>query len=196
MSSCGILGKVWPFQTLYTCFWCQRSGGLLCAGLGLGRGAAEEKPCSVGPGGGVPGSPQAPPSSPNACEQPILNAVNNQFGTNFMPADVGTGQFVPFPYPQVPGGPVSIDVFVPPQDQPDGASPGRYPVNWWTYIVGYGPTLHIPAGSGGLDSPSTLFFSGSEFIAHLDSAFPYNPFGLLIHFLEDVLGIGGHNPCP
>ena len=140
--------------------------------------------------------PQTPPSSPNACEQPILNAVNNQFGDNFTPADVGTGQFAPFTYPQVPGGTVNIDIFVPPQDQPDGVSPGRYPINWWTYIVGYGPTLHIPSGPGGLDSPSTLLFSGSQFTAHIDSAFPYNPFGLLIHFLKDVLGIGGHSPCP
>ncbi|MGH9739304.1 MAG: hypothetical protein ACRD4X_12075 [Candidatus Acidiferrales bacterium] len=125
--------------------------------------------------------PQTPPSSPNACQQPILNAVNNQFGDNFTPADVGTGQFAPFPYPQVPGGTINIDIFVPPQDQPDGVSPGRYPINWWTYIVGYGPTLHIPSGPGGLDSPSTLLFSTSQFTAHIDSAFPYNPFGLLFH---------------
>jgi hypothetical protein len=62
--------------------------------------------------------------------------------------------------------------------------------------VGYGSTLHIPAGRGGLDSPSTLVFSGSQFTAHLDSAFPYNPIGALVHLLKDVLGIGGHSPCP
>ena len=132
----------------------------------------------------------------NACTQPVLNAVNNQFGDNFTPADVGTGKFAPFPYPRVPGGTINIDIFVPPQDQPDGVSPGRYPINWWTYLIGYGPTLHIPSGPGGLDSPSTLIFSNSQFTAHIDSAFPYNPFGLLIHFLKDVLGIGGHSPCP
>ncbi|HEV2233149.1 MAG TPA: RHS repeat-associated core domain-containing protein [Terriglobia bacterium] len=130
------------------------------------------------------------------CTNRILGAVNNQFGDSFTPADVGTGQFAPFSYPQVPGGTVNIDIFVRPQDQPDGVSPGRYPLNWWTYIIGYGPTLHIPGGPGGLDSPSTLIFSSSEFTAHIDSAFPYNPIGLLFHFSKDVVGIGGHSPCP
>jgi hypothetical protein len=32
--------------------------------------------------------PQSPPSSPNACEQQNLNAVNNQFGTGFTTSNV------------------------------------------------------------------------------------------------------------
>lgn len=38
------------------------------------------------------------------------------------------------------------------------AEMGHYPINWWTYVIGYGPTLHIPGGPGGLDSPSTFLF--------------------------------------
>jgi hypothetical protein len=55
-----------------------------------------------------------------------------------------------------------------------GAAPGRYPVNWWTYVVGYGSTLHIPTGPGGAESPLTLTDDGSQFTSHLDSAFPYD----------------------
>jgi RHS repeat-associated protein len=129
------------------------------------------------------------------CGTKILSAVNNKFGTSFTSANVGTGAYAPFQWPQVPGGTVNIDIF-PPDTQSGGISPGRYPVNWWTYFIGYGSTLHIPAGPGGLDSPSTLDFSGSQFTAHLDSAFPYNPIGGMVHLLKDVWGLGGHNPCP
>jgi len=123
----------------------------------------------------------------------VLSAVNTHFGTNIPSTAIGTGQYQPFPWPQVPGGTINIDVF---SDQANGVSPGRYPVNWWTYIVGYGSTLHIPAGAGGLDSPDTLKSTGSQFTAHLDSAFPYNPIGALFHYLIDVKGVGGHQPCP
>ena len=134
-------------------------------------------------------------TSTGACEGKILSAVNNHFGTNFTSANVGTGPNAPFQWPQVPGGTVNINVF-PGQNQANGISHGRYPVNWWTYVIGYGSTLHIPAGPGGLDSPSTAVFSSSEFTAHLDSAFPYNPLGAVVHLLTDVAGVGGHQPCP
>lgn len=121
--------------------------------------------------------------------------MNNHFGKNFTSANVGTEGHAPFQWPQVPGGTVNIDIF-PPEGQAGGISPGRYPVSWWTYLIGYGSTIHIPAGPGGLDSPSTLFFLSSGFTAHLDSAYAYNPIGLVIHGLKDVKGVGGHSPCP
>jgi RHS repeat-associated protein len=145
----------------------------------------------TGTGGGIGGAG----GETGGCTGKILSAVNNQFGTSFTSANVGTGPvYGPFPWPQVPGGTVNIDIF--PQGQAGGISPGRYPVNWWTYVIGYGSTLHIPAGPGGMDSPSTLLFSASQFTAHLDSAFPYNPIGAVVHGVKDVLGIGGHSPCP
>jgi len=139
----------------------------------------------------APPAPQTPPSSPNACEQENLNAVNNQFGTGISTLDVEEM----FQYSvNAPAGQGTLNLNI--QYQTHGISPGRYPVNWWTYIIGYGPTLHIPAGPGGLDSPMTLVFSNSQFTEHLDSAFAYNPIGALIHLLEDIFGIGGHNQCP
>ncbi len=152
-------------------------------GSGFGQGAG-----GAGTGGSGGGSTAG-------CTGRILGAVNNQFGTNFTSADVGTGAYAPFQWPEVPGGTVNIDIF-PPQGQAGGISPGRYPVNWWTYVIGYGATLHVPAGPGGLDSPSTLNFSDTEFTAHLDSAYAYNPIGLLFHLSGDVFGTGGHHPCP
>jgi len=134
------------------------------------------------------GTPQTPPQT-SACEAQNLNAVNNQFGTNFTSANV-TGEFQ-FSTGAPPGqGTLNLNI------SGGGVSPGRYPVNWWTYVIGYGPTLHIPAGPSGFDSPSTLVFSSSQFTEHLDSAFPYNPIGALVHLLEDFLGIGGHKACP
>ena len=152
----------------------------------------------IGDSNGNADNPFSGPSGPGggtgACTAKVLSAVNNHFGTSFTSANVGTGAYAPFQWPQVSGGTLNIDIF--PQGQAGGISPGRYPVNWWTYIIGYGSTLHIQAGPGGLDSPSTLLFSSSEFTAHLDSAYPYNPIGLLVHGLKDVMGIGGHSPCP
>jgi hypothetical protein len=139
--------------------------------------------------------PQSPPSSPNACEQQNLNAVNNQFGTGFTTSNV-EGMFQYSTGAPAGTGTLNLDISVAPQYQSNGISPGRYPVNWWSYIIGYGPTLHIPAGPGGLDSGQTLVFSNSQFTEHLDSAFPYNPFGFLIHLFEDVFGVGGRRQCP
>jgi RHS repeat-associated protein len=139
--------------------------------------------------------PQIKPWQQNPCTQSVLQAVNNQFGTNLTEANV-TSEFQ-FSTGAPPGqGTLNVNFSVPAAAQPTGVSPGRYPLNWWTYVIGYGSTLHIPAGPGGLDSSSTLFFSDSQFTAHLDSAFPYNPIGALLHWLEDVLGIGGHKQCP
>jgi hypothetical protein len=144
------------------------------------------------PFGGLPVPTGQGGGSSTGCPTKILNAVNNHFGTSIPSANIGTGQFAPFPWPRVPGGTINIDVF----GMHPGISPGRYPVNWWTYIIGVGSTIHIPAGPGGADSPQTLIFSSSHFTVHLDSAFPYNPFGLAFHVFHDMLRVGGLSPCP
>jgi RHS repeat-associated protein len=128
-------------------------------------------------------------NSTGVCTGKVLSAVNNHFGTNFAEANV-TSEFQ-FSTGAPPGqGTLNLNI------SGGGVSPGRYPVNWWTYIIGYGSTVHIPAGPGGLDSSSTLVFSSSQFTAHLDSAFPYNPFGAVFHLLIDVKGSGGYKACP
>ena len=132
---------------------------------------------------------------PQPCEQQNLNAVNNQFGTGFTTSNV-EGMFQYSTGAPAGTGTLNLGISVPSQYQSNGISPGRYPVNWWTYIIGYGPTLHIPAVPAGMDSSQTLFFSNGQFTEHLDSAFLYNPFGALLHLLKDVLGIGGNPPCP
>ena len=93
-------------------------------------------------------------------------------------------------------GTLNLNIAVPVADQPTKVSVGRYPVNPATYVLGAGATLHIPIGPGGADSPFTVPFSPSQFTAHLDSAFPYNPIGFLSHLLIDMSGLGGYKPCP
>ena len=83
-------------------------------------------------------------------------------------------------------------------DQPGSASPGYYPIHWWTYIIGFGSTLHVvsgPGGNGGLDSDKTLYFSPSLYTEHIDSAYPYNPIGLLFHGLLNFTSLGGYPGC-
>ena len=138
-------------------------------------------------------------ASPQNCQTRILTAVNAQFGTSFTSdSNVGTGPDAPFQYstgaPQG-GGTLNIDIF-PGTGQGGGISPGRYPVNWWTYIIGVGSTLHIPSGPSGTESSSTLVFSSNGFTAHLDSAYPYNPIGFIAHVLADMTGLGGYKLCP
>lgn len=79
---------------------------------------------------------------------------------------------------------------------------GRYPVSPVTWLIGYGPTLHI-AGPAPLD-PTAVFVNSNVggatsvlFTAHIDTSFAYNPIGALIHLIRDVLNVGGpRNPCP
>src|SRR6185312_13271275 len=121
------------------------------------------------------------------CEKKILNAVKEQFGTTFTSDDI-EAEFQ-FSADVPPGqGTFNLDISVPPQDRTNSTSPGRYPETIWTYISGIGPTLHIPTGPGGLDSPQTLTFSNSQFTAHIDSGFPHNPLGALFHLFKDVFG--------
>ena len=128
-----------------------------------------------------------------------FSSVNNQFESALYSV-----QGAPFAYP--PGGTFNLNLVdnnLPPA-QFNATQPGRYSVNWWTYLIGYGPTLHVVGTPGPFD-PLAEQFSNSNvggmtsvsFTAHIDSAFAYNPIGALIHLFKNLLGIGGpRNPCP
>jgi hypothetical protein len=96
------------------------------------------------------GAFQAPSSGgqTSACEAKILSAVNNKFGQNFTSANV-TSEFQ-FSTGDQPGqGTFNLNI------SGGGVSPGRYPINWWTYAIGYGSTVHIPSGPGSGRSSNT-----------------------------------------
>lgn len=138
------------------------------------------------------------PSQPSTCQQTVLSAVNNQFGTNLTANNV---QGNPFSN----GGATNINILASdlPAGQFNSIQPGRYPLNPITWLIGYGPTLHV-TGQTLLDPPPAQFANANVggatsvlFTAHIDSSFAYNPIGALIHFFADVLHLGGpRNPCP
>ncbi|MGO8720582.1 MAG: RHS repeat-associated core domain-containing protein [Acidobacteriaceae bacterium] len=132
------------------------------------------------------------PTDNQACQEEILNAVNNQFGSNATSDNV-VGQFNYSQGAPQDVGTLNLDIST---NQPGSASFGRYPIHWWTYIIGIGPTLHVPSGSGGEDSPQTLPFSPNLYTGHIDSAYPYNPIGLVFHLLLDQTPLGGYQSCP
>jgi RHS repeat-associated protein len=155
-------------------------------------------PAQQGKPGGTGGTPPQTQAQNNACTQPILNAVNNQFGTNFTPDNI---QGDPFPN----GGATNLNILGTglPAAQFNSIQTGRYPLNWWSYAIGYGPTLHITGQ--GLFDPAPAGFTNSNvggvtsvsFTAHIDTSFAYNPIGALIHLFTDLLHLGGpRNPCP
>jgi hypothetical protein len=128
-----------------------------------------------------------------ACKAKVLDAANNQFGKNYTSANVD-------------------DTFQDSKGAPPGAgtlnlnisgstarvSPGYYPVNWWTYVIGYGSTLHAvsgPGGNGGLDSQQTLKLTPAQGTFHIDSGFPYNPIGLFFHWLLNMTNYAGYPAC-
>lgn len=137
----------------------------------------------------APNSGSSSGGQTSACEANILNSVNSKFGTNFTSANV-TGEFQFSTGAPDGQGTLNLDI------SGGGVSLGRYPINWWTYFIGYGSTPHIPGGPGGSDSPLTLPFNAYQFTAHIDSAFPYNPIGLVFHLLVDMTGSGGYKKCP
>jgi RHS repeat-associated protein len=139
-------------------------------------------------------APNNGPQQQNACTRQILNAVGNQFGP-------GTYD-VTNTFPQGGGADLQITATNLSASQFDAFQTGRYPLNWWTYVIGYGPTLHV---TGATFSDPHAYFSNSniggvtsvDFTAHIDTAFAYNPIGFLIHFFRDMLHLGGpRNPCP
>jgi hypothetical protein len=149
--------------------------------------------------GNSSGGPQKPQTQAqnNACTTKILSAVNNQFGTNFTSDNV---QGNPFNN----GGATNLNILGNglPAAQFNSIQTGRYPLSPLTYLIGYGPTLHV-AGPGIFDP--TAVFSNSNiggttsvlFTAHIDTSFAYNPIGAVIHLFRDLLHLGGpRNPCP
>jgi RHS repeat-associated protein len=132
-------------------------------------------------------------TNPPPCREAVLNAANNRFGTNYTSANVGkTFQYSTGAPPGV--GTLNLNIF----GSTAGVSPGYYPVHWWTYVIGYGPTLHAvsgPGGHGGLDSQQTLQFSPNQATFHIDSGFPYNPIGAFFHWLLNMTNAGGYPAC-
>jgi hypothetical protein len=130
---------------------------------------------------------------PPACQANILNATNNQFGTNYADANVSST----FNYSTgAPAGQGTLNLNI--SGSTAGVSPGYYPVHWWTYAIGYGSTLHAvsgPGGNGGLDSQQTLQFGPNQATFHIDSGFPYNPIGLFFHWLLNMTKAGGYPQC-
>lgn len=130
---------------------------------------------------------------PPPCQAKILNATNNQFGTNYTDASVNST----FNYSTGAGpgqGTLNLNI----QGSTAGVSPGYYPVHWYTYIIGYGATLHAvsgPGGHGGLDSQMTVPFGPSQATFHIDSGYPYNPVGAFFHYLLNMTKAGGYPKC-
>lgn len=130
---------------------------------------------------------------PPACQAKILNATNNQFGTNYTNSNV-TNTFN-YSTGAGPGqGTLNLNI----NGSTAGVTPGYYPIHWWTYVIGYGSTLHAvsgPGGNGGLDSQQTLPFGPNQGTFHIDSGFPYNPIGLFFHWLLNMTKAGGYPQC-
>lgn len=165
-------------------------------------GAAELQHVTGG-GGVAPSREPAPqakiqlsPSGP-ACEQRILTDVNNQFQTGANSADV-----IGLPFTNGGGINFLIQLSNIPAGEFNHIQTGRYPVHWWSYLLGVGPALHI-AGPDIFDKQAVFRNSNIGgvtsvlFTAHSDDGFAYNPIGLVVHFLDDVLQLfGPRNPRP
>jgi hypothetical protein len=83
----------------------------------------------------------------------------------------------------------------------DSLSVGRYPSSVINAITGIGPSLHVPANSGGNPNadPSIYGMSSSgafSFTTHIDSAYAtwHTPIGALLHWFIDVRDKGAHRP--
>ena len=144
----------------------------------------------------APSNPQAPNNGqepPPACQAKILNATNNQFGTNYTNSNVTST----FNYSTGAGpgqGTLNLNI----SGSTAGVSTGYYPVHWWTYVIGYGSTLHVVSGpgrNGGLDSQQTLPFGPNQGTFHIDSGYPINPIGAAFHWLLNMTKAGGYPKC-
>jgi len=150
-----------------------------------------------GPDPGVP-----PPPQPD-CQSRILNAVNNQFGTNLDQSNILPSTSLA----RQPGGQVNLDLSVSGGLTPtqfNAIQAGRYaPPGLLGVLTGYGPSLHVVGGPSGLD-PNALTFTNSNigsvysdtFTVHIDSAWADNPIGAILHGIIDVLGSSTRPSCP
>lgn len=150
--------------------------------------------CGNNPGSCCDANSETQQPTTGVCTDKILSAGNSRFGTNFTNSNV-IGTFVHSTYG--PEATQTVNLNISAGSQISSVAPGRYPLNWWTYVFGIGPTLHVPAGPGGFDSDQTIRFGqNNDFTEHLDNAFAgWNPLGDLFHGVIDVLGIG-RNRCP
>ena len=130
---------------------------------------------------------------PPPCQAKILNATNNQFGTNYADANVNST----FNYSTGAGpgqGTLNLNI----TGSTTGVSPGYYPLHWYTYVIGYGSTLHVVSGpnaNGGLDSDRGVLFGPNQGTFHIDTGFPLNPVGALFHYLLNFTKLGGYPKC-
>ena len=134
----------------------------------------------------APSNGQEPPP---ACQAKLLSATNNQFGTNYTNSNVANT----FNYSTGAGpgqGTLNLNI----NGSTAGVSTGYYPVHWWTYAIGFGPTLHVVGGDV-LDSPQTLQFGPNQGTFHIDSGSPYNPIGAFAHWLLNMTKAGGYPKC-
>ena len=110
-----------------------------CQWSGLGFSFSPQGSGGAGANNGPTNSATPPP-----CQAKILNATNNQFGTNYTDNNVNST----FNYSTgAPAGQGTLNLNI--YGSTAGVSPGYYPVHWWTYAIGYGPTLHavrVPEG--------------------------------------------------
>lgn len=142
-------------------------------------------------------------TQPTACQQTVLNAVNNQFGTN-----LNANSILPSSDPGLqPGGQVNVDFGASSGLTPtqfNAIQPGRYaPSGFWGALTGYGPSLHVVASPSGLDPNAPMFANSNvggaysvSFTAHIDSAWGNNPIGFILHLFIDVFGSKSRKPCP
>lgn len=70
----------------------------------------------------------------------------------------------------------------------------RYVDNPLTLLFGYGSSVHIPPFGG--SDPSVYNSANGTFTSHIDSAWAFNPFGAVLHWLIDVRSNGAYRkPC-
>ena len=98
------------------------------------------------------------PAQLTTCHQTILNAVNNQFGTNLTAQNVLPTSD---PNPTAGGGQVNVNFgggFGLSASQFNAIQSGRYaPPGFFGFITGYGPSLHVVSGPSGLDPTAGTF---------------------------------------
>jgi len=158
--------------------------------VGLPEVDSEQAPGGPGRSGGGGGNT-------TQCTGKILNVLNQKIGTNFTTANV-IGDF-----PRKGG--FNIDVFATglTAAQFNAIQPGsRWALSWKAAAFGYGPSLHIPKPMSFWD-PFAYFHNENiggrlsvQFTAHIDSAYPSNPIGAVLHFIIDVIGHSRRNACP
>ena len=145
-------------------------------------------------------APQIQSAQQNPCTQPILSAVNSFAGTNFTAADVQP--LSPFNNGNTTNLIIASNALS--AAQFNALQTGRYPLSPWTWLTGYGPTLHITGQTNFDPWPATFGNSNIggalsvTFTAHIDYAFAYNPLGAVIHGIDVLLtklGFIVHKGC-